>query len=558
MSRQLSVVAGSGGFTCKAHRGDGCVLLAFNLADAKVKDLAGFAIARTSPGGTPQYLLNRLSFESKYTKETTAKDRQWFPSNEAPFQKFWWVDFPPDQAQGCYTYQVTAMRFGDGKVVEGEKIEVTIELGPFKSGSVEMGFTRGYFSSQAYHDRFHNAPLTPQKQTLDYDFTTYKDQYQWLGFHARKMIFDFLDECYNDNSVDIDVFAYDLNEPEFVKKLQHFGSRMRMVLDDADLHNTADSLEPEAFQRITASGAAAIRGKFGRYAHDKVIIKKQGAKAVKVLTGSTNFSVTGLYVNANNVLVFDNEEVASWYERAFEVAFKGEVKAAPFEKDEISSQEYQATASDLPTMFISFAPHKKPTFSLERLLKELNKQDNGSVIFAVMGLRGSGDVYKRLKEIHADPKVFSYGVTDDADNGKGNTIVYSPTQPDGILVEAEALNKNVPPPFNKEVSQGHRIHHKFVVIDFNDSDPVLFTGSSNLAEGGEQENGDNLIAIYDREIATAYAIEGIRLVDHYHFRAAMATATDDKPLALTADDSWTRPYYDACTLKYRERMLFSR
>ena len=55
------------------------------------------------------------------------------------------------------------------------------------------------------------------------------------------------------------------------------------------------------------------RGKFGRYAHDKVFIVSDGSGAKKVLTGSTNFSVTGLYVNSNHVLIFDDAKVAGIY-----------------------------------------------------------------------------------------------------------------------------------------------------------------------------------------------------------------------------------------------------
>ena len=103
------------------------------------------------------------------------------------------------------------------------------------------------------------------------------------------------------------------------------------------------------------------------------------------------------------------------------------------------------------------------------------------------------------------------------------------------------------------------MHHKFVVVDYNDSDPVLFTGSSNLAELGEQENGDNLIAIYDREVVTAYAIEGIRLVDHYAFRAAVGGATSVSPLRLKLDnEKWWRRYYEDGNIKRRERLLFAR
>jgi hypothetical protein len=43
----------------------------------------------------------------------------------------------------------------------------------------------------------------------------------------------------------------------------------------------------------------------------------------------------------------------------------------------------------------------------------------------------------------------------------------------------------------------------------NGPNPVVFCGSSNLSSGGESCNGDNLLAIYDRDIATAYAVEAI-------------------------------------------------
>ena len=104
------------------------------------------------------------------------------------------------------------------------------------------------------------------------------------------------------------------------------------------------------------------------------------------------------------------------------------------------------------------------------------------------------------------------------------------------------------------------IHHKFVVIDFNQANPILFTGSSNLAEGGEQDNGDNLIAITDPAIVTAYAVEAIRLVDHYHFRMVMKTATTVQPLVLQGPGTstpWWQPYYDSSNVKYNERVIFS-
>ena len=56
-------------------------------------------------------------------------------------------------------------------------------------------------------------------------------------------------------------------------------------------------------------------GHFHRFAHSKVMIQKRNGRPTRVLTGSANFSVRGLYVQANNVLVVDDPEVAAVYEQ---------------------------------------------------------------------------------------------------------------------------------------------------------------------------------------------------------------------------------------------------
>lgn len=567
MPAAMSTVAMSDGLTVKASSGDRCVLLAFNLEPDLVEHLAGFAVRRRSPGGAWRWLRNRLSFTRHYTKKTTAAQRRWTPTNVAPLQKFWWVDFPPEDEVGDYEYEVVAMRFTTPtgmKLTPDQKVQVAIHVGPFVSGKLEMGFTRGYLSSQAYADRFRNRALRPAKKSLDYDTASYEQQYAWLGAHARRALFEFLEEARRDTRSTVDVFAYDLDEPDVVRALEAFGPRLRAVLDDAALHRGAKALEPEAATRLEASAGAANvrRGHFGRYQHHKVIVRKRDGVPMKVLTGSTNFSVTGLYVNANNVLIYDDARVARIYADAFELAFTGDVRAAPFRAARLSRQELAVEGDGLPRTYFSFAPHTRPTWSLDRLLHELEHAD-ASVLFAMMGLGGSGALLRKLRELHRDPRIFSYGVTDadGREDHAGALTYYAPDRPAGVLVQSSALTKLVPAPFSKEFEMGlaHKIHHKFVVVDFNDSDPVLFTGSSNMAEGGEEANGDNLIAIYDRAVVTAYAIEAIRLVDHYAFRAAMGKATTATPLSLRRDRSrWWRKYYDPASIRYRERLLFVR
>jgi phosphatidylserine/phosphatidylglycerophosphate/cardiolipin synthase-like enzyme len=175
-----------------------------------------------------------------------------------------------------------------------------------------------------------------------------------------------------------------------------------------------------------------------------------------------------------------------------------------------------------------------------------------------MELAGGGAVMDELKALPTKPKMFSYGMTQTLDGIK----VYKPGESSGMIVPFEYLKGKVPPPFQDEYSGGSGIviHDKFVVVDFNGKNPVVFTGSSNLAAGGEEANGDNLLAIYDPAVAAAYAVEAVRLVDHYHFRAQMKTADASAPLCLQgpdAKDKWWRPYYDPQTIYYHERTLFS-
>jgi hypothetical protein len=68
-------------------------------------------------------------------------------------------------------------------------------------------------------------------------------------------------------------------------------------------------------------------------------------------------------------------------------------------------------------------------------------------------------------------------------------------------------------------------------------------------------------ALHSREIASLYAVEAVKMIDHYHFRAVMKTATTDSPLVLDGPDTWQKwvaPYYDPNDLKSLNRQIFAR
>ena len=92
--------------------------------------------------------------------------------------------------------------------------------------------------------------------------------------------------------------------------------------------------------------------------------------------------------------------------------------------------------------------------------------------------------------------------------------------------------------------------------------------------GGEQVNGDNLLEIHDEEIATAFAIEALELVDHFEFLDRLATGPKGKTAkkqksAIKTDTAaavgwflgttgkWVEKFYDPDDLHFVDRELFA-
>jgi hypothetical protein len=102
------------GLRVVAYAGDNKILVAVSLDDDRInqtdRNLAGFAIWRTV-GNKEQILSNRINFDIPITNATTAADRKWTPLDQAPFQKFRWIDVPPDGFGTPITYRVQALYF---------------------------------------------------------------------------------------------------------------------------------------------------------------------------------------------------------------------------------------------------------------------------------------------------------------------------------------------------------------------------------------------------------------------------------------------------------------
>jgi len=610
----MDVSATKGPLSVRAYRGDAKTLLAFNLTKAASRNLAGFTIQTTPKGKSPFYIFNSLQFERPADHAQVAAEPARSSIN-APIHKFRWLHVPGTAHQGTnpvfgsYRYTVTPRYFDDKQSLKPLdptlSVSVTIEVAPFEKKKLAIGFTRGYTQSQAFVNHFGiDAPIKPGSEKLLFDTSTgagvnaqgehftFEQEYGWLGFTARQRIFDILNEVLDNASLSLRVFAYDLNEPDVMDILLKLAKRgaVRIILDDASLHhgvkkgkNGQSKTPPEdQFEKLFVAAAkkkaAILRGKFGRYSHDKIFIVSDKNGPKKVLTGSTNLSVTGLYVNANHILVFDDAKVASAYAQVFDEAWTDGVSAAKFKKTVFAAKVFSFSSSTVPAFDVTFSPHDETMATsvldglVARVGKEGKKAKGGSVLFAVMAIgKGSGPVYPALRALHSNADIFSYGISD----SPGGIFLYRPGAKRGVLATGKPGPTTLPAPFKQVPSvSGHEIHHKFVVCGFNGADPVVYCGSSNLALGGEESNGDNLLAIHDGDVATVFAIEALSLVDHYDFLDRVATKAGtkgarkatptSKPQAavdaqwfLSTTDKWVEKYFDPNDLRSVDRMLFA-
>jgi hypothetical protein len=591
--------------TIVAYPGDAKTLLAFDLPEEKAANLAGFTIECTPQGQQAYYLENSLQFEQpeKHAQDTTQSPTS---SINAPLHKFRWMHVPGTFHQGLkpfrgpYTYAVTPRYFDEQESLQpldpSLSASLDIDVVPFETPLLALAFTRGYTQSQGFVNHFGaDAPIHPKTKELLFDTSqvattndgtqfTYADEYEWLGFTARETIFALLNEVLVNPELRLDMFAYDLNEPDLLEILLELAGqgRVRIILDNAPLHHSTSKPPPEdkfetVFRQKAQAPADMLRGHFGRYAHDKVLIVSDAGGAKKVLTGSTNFSVTGLYVNSNHVLVFTGSGVPEKYAELFEEVWKDQAELATYLQSPLAGETFSADGASA-TLKITFAPHSKEFASdlLGTIVARIGQEGTqggaiGNVLFAVMELAaGSNVVYDALNKLHANEQIFSFGISD----SPAGISLYAPGQKTGVLVTGKPVNTQLPPPFNQVpgVGLGHQIHHKFVVCGLNGPDPVVFCGSSNLALGGEQANGDNLLEIHDADVVTAFAIEALALVDHFQFldRAAHGPAAKKQaPPAskqqaaasagwfLSTSDAWAKPYFDPSDLHSLDRRLFA-
>lgn len=532
-------------FTLKLHRGDGMVLVAMNWRKGKPpKDFVGFAIEYKEPDGDKFFSVNnRLAFPG-LKGEVNAKKQ---PSRLAPIQKFRWVHFPRNaELPGKFVYKVVPVFMNDNDELSyGEPQRAEIELRrETYPGKLNVTFTRGFVSSQAFVDKFGGktpketaqliSSLLPAKSDLGLKFTAThpkaKDALQWMGFEARSAILEVLDEAIADKTAKVRAVLYDLNEPGIVSRLEKLKKRVKVIIDDDGAHGKPKSAETNAAKRLAQSAGKenVKRQHMGKLQHNKTIVV-DGKKVQAAVCGSTNHSWRGFFVQNNNAIVLRGKKPVKLFMSAFEDYWNNDAVKGFSATGSANWNDVGLAGIDCQ---IGFSPRSKKNAVLETIAGDIAKNTTSNLFFSLAFLyQTPGAVQKAIRKIKDDDSIFSYGISDHLVKGLADDEVagVDVQRPDGKVTHVfpkELSGKSVPEPFKSEPTGGGgtRMHHKFVVIDFDKPTARVYMGSYNFSVAADTSNGENLLLIRDRKVATSYVVEALRLFDHYHFRVAQMDA----------------------------------
>ncbi len=557
-------------FTLKLHRGDGMTLVAMNWKDGQPpQDFVGFAIEYKEPGGHKFFSLkNRLAFPGAEGDVNPNR----LSTRLSPIQKFRWVHFPRNaELPGEFIYRVTPVFMNDkDELSYGDSQEAAIELNrETYPGQLNVTFTRGFVSSQAFVDRYESrgpiAKLLPQSAEDGLTFVPThpltKDALAWMGFEARHAILEVLDQAIGDAQAQVRVVAYDLNEPEVVSRLERLGPRLKIIIDDDGPHGELHSAETQAEHRLSVSAGHANvkRQHMGKLQHNKTIAV-DGPQVQAAVCGSTNFTWRGLYVQSNNAMILRGESAVKPFMAAFENYWNND-KPAGFGATD--SATWTDLGLDGISAKVAFSPHLASNALLGSIADDVREKTTSCLFYSLAFLyQTPGVMLEAINQVSQDENIFVYGISDrkvggiDLQKPSGNV---SPVYPSALRA------KNAPEPFKSEPTggRGNRMHHKFLVLDFDKPTARVYLGSYNFSIPADTKNGENLLLIRDRRIAVAYMIEALRIFDHYHFRVAQQEAKKAKrklqltrPPRKAGEQAWWVEHYTD-PRKIRDRELFA-
>lgn len=458
----------------------------------------------------------------------------------SPFRRCLWTDHALP-AGSRISYRVTPMTAAADNTFAPDDRAASAWTDPVRvSGDAGEGlsavFNRGTIMSQVV-SRFVGGDVTSASlhafaATLAIPGTPAR---RYLSGDARLRILAFLANADQQGS-EIHAALYEINDPELIDALKPFGPRGHVLIGNGD------STAPTAATDLAASGLdihhrdLSKSGKSSPSVHNKFVVETDRTGApLRTLTGSTNWTTTGLCTQLNNVLVLDRPAIAARYLDQWQklVAAGDDMPRAlraangtPTTDTDVSLY-FAAT-----TRMAEFAP----------VLDLIAKARTGAVF--LMFTPGQSPLLDALLTRARENAIYVRGVVSQVMPSGGITrvggqVVKSGVPPaefhDDILVPANIAAAQRPAWAETEFNAGQMrnehmlaiVHSKVIVIDPFSPDCAVVTGSHNFSASASQHNDENLVVIRGNQaLAQAYALHVNGVYDHYAWRSYLTQGGD--------------------------------
>lgn len=558
----------SKGLTVQAVAGTSVVMLGLDMKPADCEGLMGFAVHRTNhTEDKADWLTGMKTFEAT---DPNLPPGAVHPTNQHPIQGFTWSDFAV-KAEHDYTYRLQALR-GPPEDLQPFK-EVTIEVRSESEfgGDHDIFFNRGAAASQEYARRFQNVPPNPANP-LD-------PRWAWLSRHVMEAIVAFTGRA-EGSGFGLRVAAYEFRLPAFAQALRHAhlrGADVKVLYDANDnppdeqgrVFPRDDNRELVAAARIKGLRSERITRsdvKQPPIAHHKFIVLLKDGKAQAVLTGSTNFSLGGVFGQSNVVHCVDDPQVAAAYLECWKLlAGNPEHRAL---REELTLRHSVPAELPPPGTSVLFSP-RQTTEALQWYASRAKSAPRALFMTFAFGMNAIfqevfRDGQAPLRYALLD-KLIASGIRTEARPAAEAAMNALRAMPENRFAVGNLITTNGFDRWVKETLTGlnshvRYVHTKFMLADPLGDDPLVITGSANFSEASSTANDENMLLIRgDTRVADMYVGEYMRLWNHYAFRewaARQRNPSQAKVGFLDATSQWWRGYFGDSD-RSRQRRYFA-
>ncbi len=470
-------------------------------------------------------------------------------SSLSPIRRCIWTDHGVT-ATDQLSYRVTAMSANGHGGFAADPASVSDWTNPILTsgdmgGGLEAYFNRGTLMSQVV-SRFVQGDVSEAslrafvKKLDDPGFAARR----YLSGDARHEMLSFLADADRRGS-SIYAAIYEMNDHELVQGLTPFGNRGHVLLGNGSATQdwVATALVDAGLE--VKHRDLSHHGKSSPSVHNKFVVEVSGdGEPVQVLTGSTNWTVTGLCTQLNNVLILQRPSIA----KRFRDQWDKLVAAGDDMPADLKASNSEPTEDDGVQVYFAATTNQNEMNAVKALIDGAREG-----VLSLMFMPGNSPLLKAVLDQAVKDELYVRGVVSSvkvsgADIVRvGSEVIKSGQDPAtfhrDVLVPGGVPEDNKPSwaeaefPVQEFMGAGliAIVHSKVIVIDpFTDNCAVI-TGSHNFSVSASENNDENLVIIRgNRQLAAAYAVHINGVYDSYSWRAFLESGghPDDiyKPL----------------------------